>query len=418
MSILFAKKLNPRARRESPRVAGTAFLSAVLLSAVLVAGAPAPPVAAQQDQALEDRLKQKDAELQKLREEIASERRKIEEVEKRERDVSDYIDKLQNEERLTKRLLNGLSEKEGMLDERVQGLRRDLETSEAIYRRRLTILSRRLREMYEDGPRHAWQELLQANDFADLLQRYKFVTAIAERDANLVQEVRTRKIDVARQEAALTEKLQEVTSARQEKEHELARLKENERKRQKSLAELKTSKGKYQRRIQELAKAEQDLQGIIGALEKQRTSATPAAWEANAERDFQALRGRMLPPVAGPLVRGFGESRHPEFKTVTFNPGIDIEARAGSAVRAVAKGKVEYASLMPGLGNCVIIAHGQGYYTLYVHAAKIFVKQGAMVAGGDIIAETGSAEAGAGTPFHFEIRKSKKPLDPTEWLKK
>jgi septal ring factor EnvC (AmiA/AmiB activator) len=410
MSMTFIHKLNRRAWRKSG--------GAALAAALVVAAAVTRPVAAQENQTLEDRLKQKDAELQQLREEIAAQRKKIEEVEKRERDISDYIEKLRSEERLTKRLLTGLSEKEGMLDEQVGGLRRDLEVSETIYRRRLAILSRRLREMYVDGPRHTWQELLQANDFADLLQRYKFIAAIAERDANLVEEVRARKTDIARQEAALTEKLQEVTSARREKERELARLNENERKRQRSLAELKTSKGKYQRRIEELAKAERDLQALIDALEKQRAAAAPAAWEANAGRDFQALKGRMLSPVQGREVRGFGESRHPEFKTVTFNPGIDIEARAGSPVRAVAKGKVEYASPMPGLGNCIIIAHGQGYYTLYVHVSKIFVKKDAMVSGGELIAETGSTEAGAGSPFHFEIRKSKNPLDPDEWLKK
>jgi len=413
MPLSFEKRIATRSRKESIVVA-----AAALCLAAGIVTAPGPRLArAQEGQTLEERLKEKDAELQKLREEIVAERKKIEEVEKREQSVSGYLDKLQNEERLTKRLLKGLSEKEGMLEDRVVGLRSDLETSERQYDQRLAILSKRLREMYKDRSRFAWQELLEANDFADLLQRYKFISAIAEQDANLVQEVRTRKTQIASEEAELTEKLQQVTSARREKESELARLADNERKRQRTLAQLKASKSKYQRRIEELAKAERDLQSIIGNLESQRTAVPAAAWEANAERDFQALRGRMLPPVQGPLVRGFGESRHPEFKTVTFNPGIDIDARAGSPVRAVAKGKVEYASLLPGFGNCIIIAHGQGYYTLYAHTSKMFVKQGVMVSGGDVIAEAEGSGA-PGTSFHFEIRKSKKPLDPTEWLRR
>ncbi len=413
MSLPFEKKKSTRSRKESILIVA----AAACLAAGIVA-APGPrPARAQERQPLEERLKQKDAELQKLREEIVAERKKIEEVEKQEQSITGYLDKLQNEERLTKRLLTGLSEKEGMLEDRVTGLRSDLETSERMYDRRLSILSKRLREMYKDGSQFAWQELLQANDFADLLQRYKFISAIAAQDANLVEEVRKRKTVIATQEAELTEKLQEVTSARQEKEHELARLADNERKRQRSLAGLKASKSKFQRRIEALAKAERDLQSIIGNLESQRAAVPAAAWEANAERDFQALRGRMLAPVEGRLVRGFGESRNPEFKTVTFNPGIDIDARAGSPVRAVAKGKVEYASLLPGFGNCIIIAHGQGYYTLYAHTSKMFVKLGSMVSGGDVIAEVEGSES-AGNSFHFEIRKSKKPLDPTEWLRR
>jgi murein DD-endopeptidase MepM/ murein hydrolase activator NlpD len=71
---------------------------------------------------------------------------------------------------------------------------------------------------------------------------------------------------------------------------------------------------------------------------------------------------------------------------------------------------------LPGFGNCIIVAHGQGYYTLYAHTAKIFVKKDAMVNAGDVIAEAGGAAAEAGNAFHFEIRKSKKALDPAEWL--
>lgn len=372
---------------------------------------------AQEEGRLEERLKAKDAELQKLRREITDHRKKIEEVEKKEKDIAGYLAKLDHEEKLTKRLLSGISEKEEMLTEQVASLRRDLEYSEKVYDRRLKILSRRLREMYKDGPQYAWQELLAANDFADLLQRYKFLSTIAERDANLVEEVRQRKTGIAKDEANLTETLAQVTLSRREKEAELTRLKENERKRKRTLAELKTSKGKYQKRIDELARAERELQAIIETLEKERT-VEPQAWEAYAEKNFPALKGRMTPPVAGAQVREFGQSKHPEFGTITFNPGVDIEARPGSPVRAVAKGKVEYASLLPGFGNCIIIAHGQGYYTLYAHTSKIFVKQGAMVSGGDVIAEVGDSASGAASPFHFEIRKSKKPLDPAEWLKR
>jgi septal ring factor EnvC (AmiA/AmiB activator) len=372
----------------------------------------------QQEGTLDERLKAKDAELRKLRREIAEHRKKIEEVEKKEKDISGYLAKLDKDERLTNRLLKVLSEKEDMLGQQVEGLRRDLEYSENVFDRRRTILARRLRQMYEDGPQYAWQELLQANDFADLLQRYKFFLAIAERDANLVEEVRQRKTDIARHEAELTEALAQATSARREKETELARLKANERKRRNTLAELKTSKGKYQKRIEELARAERVLQELIDELEKERAAAAPEAWEALAGKDFAALKGRMPAPVPGSIVRGFGESKHPEFGTVTFNPGVDIEARSGAPVRAVATGKVEYASVLPGIGNCVIIAHGRGYYTLYVHASKMFVKQGTMVNGGDVIAEIGGAAGDSAAPFHFEIRQSKKALNPAEWLKK
>ena len=374
--------------------------------------------AAQEQGSLDERIRAKDAELQKLREEIAAERAKIKEVERKEKNIAGYLAKLDREEKLTRKLLAGISEKEGMLAQQVERLRQDLDYSEKVFDRRRVILAKRLREIYKSGSQDTWEELLQANDFSDLLQRYKFLSAIAERDANLVEEVRQQKTDIARREANLTESLAQATSARREKERELTRLRANEEKRKKSLAELKTSKTGHQKRIEQLARAEKDLLAIIDAFEKERTASAPEAWEASAGKDFPELKGRMRSPVEGKRVRGFGESKHPEFGTVTFNPGIDIEARAGSPVRAVARGKVEYASLLPGFGNCIIVAHGQGYYTLYAHASQIFVKKEAMVNAGDVIAEAGGAAADAGNAFHFEIRKAKKALNPTEWLGK
>ena len=391
--------------------------SIVAAAALALALAFAGASASAQDPDLEQQLREKDAELRKLREEIAGQRKLIADVEKKERDAADYLKKLEKEERLTKRLLGGLNDKEAMLGRQADALRKDLAYSETVYRRRLSILARRLRGIYKDGAQFAWQELLGASSFDDLLNRYRYLSAVAERDADLVGEIRERKTTIGRQEARITENLAQVSAARKEKETELARLRENERKRQRSLAELKTSKTKYQKRIDDLAKAEREILSIIGDLERARAAAAPADEAAYAEKDFPSLKGRMAPPVAGRTVRGFGQSKHPEFGTVTNNTGIDIEARAGSPVRAVARGKVEYASLLPGFGNCIIVAHGGGYYTLDAHTSKIFVKQGATVNGGDLIAEVGDAATGASTPFHFEIRKSKTPLDPAQWLK-
>ena len=167
----------------------------VPLAALLCAMAVAAAAQEQGGGTLDERLKAKDAELQKLREEISAERRKIEEVERKEKDIAGYLAKLDREEKLTRRLLAGISEKEDMLVQQVERLRQDLDYSEKVFDRRRAILAKRLREMYKSGPQYAWQELLQANDFGDLLQRYKFLAAIAERDANLVEEVRQQKTD-------------------------------------------------------------------------------------------------------------------------------------------------------------------------------------------------------------------------------
>ena len=382
------------------------LLISVIALAALAAG-PAMP----QDRALEENISGKENELQKLRRQIREQRKKISEIEEQE----EYIARLKKEEKLMKRLLSGLEDKETMLEEQAGGLRSDLETNGIVYRHRLDIFSGRLREIYKNGPRHVWQELLTAEDFPDLLQRYKFISLIAERDAAMISDVRERRAEIEIQEAELTELLQEVSAARAEKESELRNLDENEAKRRQMLADLKTSKKQHRKRAEKLEEREEKLQNIIADLERSRL-ARSQDWGDYGEGNFPSLKGRLPRPVEGNVTREFGRFRHPEYGTVTFNTGIDISTRTGEPVRAVARGRVEYAGDLPGYGNCIILNHGGGYYTLYAHASAIFVAQSSQVEKGNVIAEVGDAAAGSGGTIHFEIRKAKKALDPGDWL--
>lgn len=381
------------------------------LLVLLFAAAALPALA--QDEGLDGKIRDKESELQKLRREIAEQRKRIAELEKEEKTAAGYIRRLEEEERLTRSLLAGLEEKEEMLAARADTLREAIASNETVYRYRLETLSRRLREMYKNGTRRTWQELLAAENQADLLQRWKFLSLIAERDAALIRDVRERRAEIERQEAEVTEVLHDVTVSRREKENELRRLDENQRKQRGALGELRDSRTAHQRRIEELAAAEERLQGLIEMLE-QRRAEQAKAWGEYGEADFSSLRGRLPRPVEGRTVRQFGTYTHPEFKTVTFSTGIDIEPRPGSPVRAVARGRVEYADALPGYGDCIILNHGGGWYTLYAHTTALFVSQGEQVERGSVIAEAGGGEAAA--PLHFEVRQARKALDPAEWL--
>ncbi len=385
-----------------------------MLSAFLALAVSASALFAQQTD-LDGKIKNKESELKRLREQIAEQRKKIEEIEKEKIGVESYLRKLRNEEALTRKLLGGLTEREDMLEQKVEELRNALAANERVYENRLGILTKRLREIYKSGPHEIWQELLDANDFADLLQRYKFLSLIAERDAELVEDVRERRIEIEGQEARITELLHEVVVSRKDKEGELEKLEENKGKRERTLSSLSKREREYRERAAGLEKAQEQLQALIQRLEKERLERARAEG-IYGERDFGGLKGRMAWPVEGRTVRGFGRFRHPEFGTITQNTGIDIESVVGSPVRAVARGRVEYADALAGYGNCIIINHGGGYYTLYAHTANIFVGEGEAVEGGAVIAETGDPRGGSISVLHFEIRKSKEALDPAEWL--
>ena len=374
----------------------------------------APEVFAQQRD-LDEKITSKERELRDLRKQIEEQRKKIKEIEKKAKSLGEYLRRLKKEEELTKKLIDGLAEREALLERKLDTLQVELARNEEIYKFRLNSLSRRLREMYKDKPKHMWQELLEAKDFSELLQKYKFLVMIAEQDAELLRDVREKKAEIERQTAEVTELLQEIYDSRKEKEEELRKLKENEGKQASALKKLKSKKARYEEKVRRLAQARKKLEKLIQRLEAKRLEQAKA-WIKYGEKDFLSLKGQLIRPVEGEEVRGFGRFKHPEFGTVTYNTGIDLLPRPGSPVRAVARGRVEFSSTLPGYGSCIIINHGGGYYTLYAHIAKMFVREGDQVERGDLIAEVGSEESLSRNPFHFEIRRSKKALNPDEWF--
>jgi murein DD-endopeptidase MepM/ murein hydrolase activator NlpD len=117
-------------------------------------------------------------------------------------------------------------------------------------------------------------------------------------------------------------------------------------------------------------------------------------------------------PLAGPIRRGFtgrGASDH--------HDGIDIAARRGDAVRAIAPGKVIFAQKDPDqFGNLVVVDHGDGWHSAYGSLQKITVKNGEDVFKGERVGLVGNTSITRQTELHFEIRKGGKPVDPEDYL--
>jgi len=193
------------------------------------------------------------------------------------------------------------------------------------------------------------------------------------------------------------------------------------------------------REIQTMTAASRKKQGILQAVqqEKKMSLAALAALKESADaldRQLAALekpteisrgpaafsiqKGRLIPPVAGEVISRFGIKRSGDYKSFTFQSGIDIRGEQGEPVRSVFKGNIVYAEWLKGYGNMVIIDHGENYYTLYAHLNEMFRKKGDTVDTGEVIATMGDTGSLKGVCLHFELRHHGKPVDPLEWLKK
>ena len=124
-----------------------------------------------------------------------------------------------------------------------------------------------------------------------------------------------------------------------------------------------------------------------------------------------ARSGTFAWPVQGTVTRGFtqgGKHRH---------DGIDIAARKGTPIVAVANGEVIFSDWGPGgYGRIVILRHATDLVTVYAHNHQNLVKVGQQVRRGDRIATVGRSGRATGYHLHFEIRRKTVPVAPHNYL--
>lgn len=97
--------------------------------------------------------------------------------------------------------------------------------------------------------------------------------------------------------------------------------------------------------------------------------------------------------------------------------GVDIPGRVGAHIVAAADGVVVYSGdEIGGYGNITVIAHKNGFFTVYAHAKVNFTKQGQRVYRGQVIAQIGMTGRTYGPHLHFEVRKNGQAIDPTDYL--
>jgi len=130
---------------------------------------------------------------------------------------------------------------------------------------------------------------------------------------------------------------------------------------------------------------------------------------ANAEwsGDFRA-------PIDSAVTEGFGTRRTFNGKLESIHRGIDYHAPPGTPVMAANSGEVVLARELFYEGNCVIIDHGLGFTTIYMHLSQLEVSEGQQVEKGQEIALSGATGRVTGPHLHIAVRWQGAYLDPAQ----
>lgn len=159
-----------------------------------------------------------------------------------------------------------------------------------------------------------------------------------------------------------------------------------------------------------------------GSLERQISTLKQVNDKISIRANGNSSKGFIWPAV-GPLRSGFGMRRHPILGVVKLHNGIDIAGGDGTLVRAAKAGKVLASkggcitgakACNGGAGNFVVIDHGDGTVTKYLHLSSrcALAKPNSRVTQGESVACIGSTGASTGPHLHFSILRNGKYVNP------
>ena len=189
------------------------------------------------------------------------------------------------------------------------------------------------------------------------------------------------------------------------------------------------ARGKTLRVVQKIKVGRAVYPKITVTVAKQYTQPNPQqVKEAQADKDlkqktFGALTpeklwsGPFVPPVSAGISDVFGTARVFNQQVQSRHQGLDYAVGAGTPVHAVNRGTVILARPLYFEGSCVVVDHGQGLLSLYLHLSEFRVKEGDEVEPGQLIGLSGGSGRASGPHLHLAIRWQGVYLNPAILVK-
>lgn len=279
--------------------------------------------------------------------------------------------------------------------------KKDLEVAREKERQQYETLKLRIKVMYEKGDTGYLEILFAAKDMASFLNSTEYISKISDYDNNLLNNLMQTRMQI--------EELEKQLEAQQE---ELEALKAELEAQQAELEILLEEKAEHIRALNDSIAYTQE---VIAELEDSIRKEEQALYEIQQAISQQASSGGYVPNVSGSSKPAYGSWIWPSdtyYLTDTFgyqawrgglHNGIDIGAPHGSPIYAAASGTVWIAGWSSSAGNWVVIDHGGGVLSVYMHASALYVSSGQYVDAGTCIAAVGNTGYSFGAHLHFGI---------------
>ena len=271
----------------------------------------------------------------------------------------------------------------------------------------------RIQFMYENGQTSYLEALLSSRNISEFLNSADYIAQIQSYDRQKLTEYQDTVESIVNLEAQLEQEYTDLEALKSTVESNKATVAAMMRQKESELADISGDIEDAQSDADYYAAEIQAQEELIAAIKRAEAEKAAAGVE---EHPYTGGAFRWPCPSSTRVTSDYGTRVSPMSGASSNHKGIDIGASAGADIIAAADGTVTEASYSSAAGNYVMIDHGGGLYTVYMHASSLLVSPGQTVSAGDVIAKVGSTGISTGSHLHFGVSLNGSYVSPWSYL--
>ena len=271
----------------------------------------------------------------------------------------------------------------------------------------------RIQFMYENGQTSYLEALLSSRNISEFLNSADYIAQIQSYDRQKLTEYQDTVESIVNLEAQLEQEYTDLEALKSTVESNKATVAAMMRQKESELADISGDIEDAQSDADYYAAEIQAQEELIAAIKRAEAEKAAAGVE---EHPYTGGAFRWPCPSSTRVTSDYGTRVSPMSGASSNHKGIDIGASAGADIIAAADGTVTAASYSSAAGNYVMIDHGGGLYTVYMHASSLLVSPGQTVSAGDVIAKVRSTGISTGSHLHFGVSLNGSYVSPWSYL--
>lgn len=295
----------------------------------------------------------------------------------------------------------------------------DLENAMAQESLQYEMLKKHIQMMYEQGDMFVYDVIISGQGISDVLTKMEYVNQFVEYDKQVWDNYILNRELVEYCKLTLDAEKVVLDEAKAGVESEKSAMEELIAEKEAQIVAYDNDIKNKEQAIRDYEEYIQEQEEVIAALEKQvEEERKQLIAQSGAVLTYDG--GAFVFPVAKytRVSSEFGWRIHPTLGVNKFHNGVDLASPTGTNIYAAYDGIVVAATYSKTMGNYVMINHGSGLYTIYMHASKLYVKKDDIVLRGNTIAAVGSTGRSTGPHLHFGVRKDGTYISPWNYISK